>query len=499
MRPHLPSLVREAEKRVAAANAIFARPRVVWRKLDEESEAFRARLVAIRDGNPQVKTILAVVPGVLAHDPVESITYVELVPKLFKLLHPSIAKRYRLATGGRGSGKSHSVAKALILRALTLRRRIGCFREFQNSIRESSHHLLSDQIDALGLSRYFDVREYSITCLLTQSEFLFEGVHMNVSRIKSLEGLDIVWIEQAETISARSWEVVTPTVRELGSEIWATSNPDDPNAPVEGYRTREDVLHEHTTFADNPWFPDVLRAEMGYLQKVDDDAYRHIWLGECRVASDAQIFRGKYVVQDFAAGANWDGPYFGADWGFANDPTTLVRCWIFQRILYIDYEAYAVGVDIDRTPQLFDAVPDARRHTARADSARPETISYMQRNGYPNLTAVDKWTGSVEDGIAHLRQYERIVIHPRCEHAIEEMRLYSYKVDRLTGDIKPEPVDKHNHIIDALRYALASLIKRGGPDALLEFYAKQVTKDSAPKTPISNRAGAVVTPLGGST
>jgi phage terminase large subunit len=141
------------------------------------------------------------------------------------------------------------------------------------------------------------------------------------------------------------------------------------------------------------------------------------------------------------------------------DPTTLVKAWVCGRTLYIEHEVYAVGCDIDKTPALFDTVPGARRHTIRADSARPETISYMRQHGYQHVEGAAKWPGSIEDGIAFIRQFERVAIHPRCTHAAEELRLYSYKVDKLSGDVLPDVVDQHNHCIDALRYALSPLIK----------------------------------------
>ena len=179
--------------------------------------------------------------------------------------------------------------------------------------------------------------------------------------------------------------------------------------------------------------------------------------------SDAQVFKGKFVIEAFEATALFcQGPYFGVDFGFSADPTCMIRCWVADRCLYIDYEAYARGCDIDRTATLFDAIPGARQHVSRADCSRPETISYMQRDGYPKMEAVEKWAGSVEDGIAHIRSYERVVIHPRCVHIIEEFRLYSYRVDKLTGDVLPDLLDKSNHTIDALRYAIQPLVKRQG-------------------------------------
>src|SRR5208282_1683874 len=122
-------------------------------------------------------------------------------------------------------------------------------------------------------------------------------------------------------------------------------------------------------------------------------------------------------------GAGWDGPYYGVDWGFSQDPTTMVRCWINGTKLYIDYEVYQIGCETINLPKLFSQVPGGVEHISRADNARPETISHMQRNGYPNMEGVEKWSGSVEDGITFLRSFEQIIIHPRCEHAIEEAKL----------------------------------------------------------------------------
>ena len=296
------------------------------------------------------------------------------------------------------------------------------------------------------------------------AEILFAGLWANINTLKSLEDISLCWVEEGESTSARSLETLTPTVRAAGSEIWISLNPCEPDAPVMQFcdGTRPDTRHVHVTFADNPWFPPELEGERAYLQRVDDDAYRHIWLGECRVHSDAQVFRKKYVIEEFTAFPGYfDGPYLGADFGFV-DPTVLIKCWIHDGCLYVEHEAYAVGCDLDRTPALFDAVPRAREYAIRADCARPESISHLQRHGYPRITACEKWQGSVEDGIAHIRSYERVILHPRCTRTAEEMRLYSYKVDRLTGDVLPELVDKFNHTIDALRYALQPLIRQQG-------------------------------------
>ncbi len=130
-----------------------------------------------------------------------------------------------------------------------------------------------------------------------------------------------------------------------------------------------------------------------------------------------------------------------------------------------------MGLEIDQTADfLKDRIPGIENYTIRADSARPETISYLKRHGLPRVEGVKKWPGSVQDGIAHLRSYDQIVIHPRCKEAIQETRLYSYKVDKLTGDILPDIVDSNNHVIDGIRYALGPLIKAPKQDIVMDFF-----------------------------
>jgi len=132
--------------------------------------------------------------------------------------------------------------------------------------------------------------------------------------------------------------------------------------------------------------------------------------------------------------------------------------WIFERKLFIEHEAYGLGVEIDHTPALFDGIPEARNYVTRADNARPETISYMVRQGFPKLMACQKWPGCVEDRVQYIRSFDQIVIHPRCPHTAEEARLWSFKTDRLSGDVLPQLVDKHNHCWDAIGYALEPMV-----------------------------------------
>jgi phage terminase large subunit len=381
-------------------------------------------------------------------------------PPAFKMLATK-GKRYKVLYGGRGSGKSWACARHLLGFGFEKPVRILCAREIQRSINDSVQKLLCEQAAAMGLDKFYTATRDAIRGE-NGTEFLFKGLRANPQEIKSMEGIDYCWVEEAQAVSAESWDVLIPTIRKEASEIWITFNPLDEHDPTYQrfvVNPPENAIIRKVNYDENPYFPDVLRLEMEWLKKRDYESYLHIWEGECRKISNALVFGGYFRVESFdtPTGARF---YHGCDWGFANDPTTLIRCFVDNGTLYIDQEAWGVGVEIDQTPQLFDSVETARRWPIKADCARPETISYMRRQGF-NVTAAKKWQGSVEDGIEFIKTFD-IVIHPRCRHIIDEFNRYSYKVDKQTGDILPVIVDAYNHGIDALRYSLDGLIKGRG-------------------------------------
>jgi phage terminase large subunit len=371
--------------------------------------------------------------------------------------------RYKIAWGGRGSGKSYSFARMLVVRAAVRPIRALCGRELQSSISDSVHALLSDQIKALGLSSQFDVQAQRIYSRVG-SEIMFRGLRgMNndASALKSLEGVDICWLEEAQCISQRSFQTLTPTIRKKGAEIWATFNPDQETDPIYtlAMNPPPGSVVRKVNYDENPWFSETsLEQERAWMARTDPDAYAHVWLGECRKHTDAQVLKGKYIIEAFETPTDVGRFFYGADWGFSQDPTAIVRCFIRDNRLYIDYEQWGIGVELEDLPAMFDRMPDIRRWPIKADAARPETISFMKRRGF-NIAAARKWPGSVEDGIAYLRSFDKIVIHERCKHAAEEARLYSYKVDSKSGDILNGIIDKNNHVIDGVRYSLDGYIK----------------------------------------
>ncbi|MEE3504846.1 PBSX family phage terminase large subunit [Pseudomonas sp. 10C3] len=387
----------------------------------------------------------------------------EFAPKFAPLFMPM---RYKVFHGGRGGAKSWEIARALVLIASSKKTRILCAREVQNTIKDSVHKLLKDQIESLGLNAWFTITDKAITSSVG-SEFIFKGLRFDVQGVKSTEGVDICWVEEAQTVTSASWDVLTPTIRKNDSEIWISFNPNEATDPTYMRfvaNPPDDSIVIEVNYPDNPWFPEVLRKEMEYCKRVDFEAYEHIWLGKPKSISEAVIFSGKYRVEAFSDDL-WlqaDRLFFGADFGFAQDPSTLIRSFILGNKLYIEYEAYGVGVEIDEMAQLYDSIPDARDWPIKGDCSRPETISYMRRQSF-SIEAAAKWSGCVEDGIAHLRGFEEIIIHERCKHMAAEARLYSYKVDKLSGDVLPVIVDKHNHCWDAVRYSLDGYIQaRGG-------------------------------------
>lgn len=374
--------------------------------------------------------------------------------------------RYKVCYGGRGAGKSVAIAQILVILGAQKKLRILCTREVQNSIRHSVHKLLTDCIGKYSLDFFYKITREGIYGT-NGTEFLFHGLQHNPDTIKSLEGVDICWCEESQKISDASWETLLPTIRKDGSEIWLSMNPYEPTDPTsKRFLTppfRKNQLNIKVNYDSNKFFPNVLREEMEYQKELDYKDYLHIWEGEFRTATEAQIFKNKVIVEDFESPTDVIY-YFGLDFGFSQDPTAIIRCFVKNDKdnhphLYIDYEAGGLGVELDYTHRLIDKIPNSKRSVIRADSSRPESISYIRRQGY-NIESVYKWAGSVEDGIAYIKSFKKIHVHNRCMSTAEEFVKYSYKVDRLTGDIQTQIIDKHNHYVDALRYSLQPLIKQ---------------------------------------
>jgi len=378
------------------------------------------------------------------------------------LLQPA---RYKGAHGGRGSGKSHFFADLWLDENIRMRMDFACLREHQKSLQFSVKKLLESKVEKNNAGAYFTVQDKRILSK-RGGVTIFDGMQAHTSdSIKSLEGFQRAWFEEAHRASKRSIDILRPTMRS-NSEMWFSWNPENLTDPIESLLRgvdgkgpevpSSDSIVVEANYADNPWFPDELRKEMEWDKRRDPDKYAHVWLGGCLQHSEARVFRN-WTIEEFdtPAGATFR---LGADWGFAVDPSVLVRGFLDGRRLYVDHEAWMVGCEIDQLPDLFDRVPESRKWFITADSARPETISYMRKHGYPKINAAIKGPRSLEEGVEFLKSFD-IIVHPRCEHVIAELSMYCYEIDALTGQVLPKLKDKDNHLIDALRYACEGVRK----------------------------------------
>jgi len=372
--------------------------------------------------------------------------------------------RYNILVGGRGSGKSTTIARTLIARAYEKKQLILCGREYLVQLNHSVHQLLKDSIEEMEMTDAFRILQNEIICKRNGSKFFYAGLKMNVEGLKSMTNIDHVWIEEAATLSEETWRTILPTIRKEGSQIWVSMNP----------QSKEDCIYKKfvinepppnslvlkVNWNNNPFFTQENENLRQIDLKGDPDMYRHIWEGEPIQHSDALVFKGKWVVDDFEEPDNIYA-YYGLDFGFI-DPTAAIRCYIVNNTLYVSHEYYKRQVEINNIGRgCEEAIKGFKKSLIICDSANPGNISFLRHQGY-NVNPAVKGKGSVEDLISFLRSFERIVVHPRCEYMIKELSTYSYKVDARSGDITPVIIDANNHLIDALRYAVERISKRKG-------------------------------------
>jgi phage terminase large subunit len=389
--------------------------------------------------------------------------------------------RYKAAYSGRGAAKSYTFAEMLIQRHVdNPGTRSVCIREVQRSLEESCKRLIEDRIVALGVSDKFRILNTHIETP-GNGIIIFKGMNgQTADTIKSLEGYDIAWVEEAQNLSEDSLDLLRPTLRKEGSELWFSWNPREATDAVDKFfrgdgAQNDDAIVIESNYVDNPYLSETMKKEIARDMKRDIDKFNHVWRGKYRKMSEARVFKN-WHVEDFETPL--DAVFLhGGDWGFSQDPTGLVRSFLRgERTLYVDREAFEVGCEINDTPDLFDSLTCgelcakprssckrpghgvARNWKIIADSARPETISYMKNHGYPKIEPARKGAGSLEEGVKFLQSYD-LVIHPRCKRTIDELTFYSYKVDEKTGQILPVLIDKKNHVIDSLRYTTEPLRK----------------------------------------
>jgi phage terminase large subunit len=377
--------------------------------------------------------------------------------------------RYKVAYGGRGSGKSWSMARALLIKAANEPTRVLCAREIQKSIKQSVHTLLNDQIQALGLGAFYEVLEAEIRGL-NGSTFSFTGLATNtVESIKSFEGCDIVWVEEAQTVSKKSWDILIPTIRKPNSEIWVSFNP---NIDTDDTYTRfvvnppENAKVVKVNWQDNPWFPQVLEDERQHSLKTNPD-YANIWEGDCKAAVDGAIYSNE--IREAQEGNRITTvPYdpmmkvhVVMDLGW-NDSMSVILC---QKGIS-DLRIIGYIEDDHRTLDSYSAqlknlsynwgtmfLPHDGQSKDFKHGISAEEI--MKKLGW-DIRIVPK--ADIESGIKLARMnFHRIYFDKSAQRLVECLKNYRRSINSATNEPGAPLHDEYSHGADAFRYLCTSI------------------------------------------
>lgn len=396
------------------------------------------------------------------HTPVGSPPPAQFPEKLRALFEP---RRYKVLYGGRGAGRSWGVARALLMLGRERALRVLCAREFQNSITESVHKLLSDQIAALGLEGHYEIQQARIIGL-NGTTFSFEGIKNNVLKIKSYEAIDIAWVEEANKVSKGSWMVLLPTIRKEGSEIWMTFNPElEEDYTYQRFVKGADAERSHVihmTYRDNPWFPQVLEDERKDLETRDPDAYLNVWEGKCVQVLEGAIYAKelrKVVLDGRVCRVPWHSETpVDVFWDLGHRDNTSM--WFGQRVAM---QLRVLRAFEDRQQKLSYFVKELQRlpyvygtmylpHDAQAERlGTKHTIEEQLKMAGFRVQIVPK-IGKI-DGINAAREMlaECWFDETETTDGLHALRNYKYKV--VDGRFSAEPLhDWASDFADAFRY-----------------------------------------------
>ena len=379
--------------------------------------------------------------------------------------------RYKIVYGGRGSSKSWTVARVLLAIGRRKKIRVLCAREFQNSISDSVHALLSDQIKALGLEDFYTVQNTTIFGS-NGTEFLFAGLKHNVTKIKSFEGVDICWVEEAQTTSKSSWDVLIPTIRKPDSEIWVTFNPElDTDETYKRFVVLPPANAKvvKVNWSDNPWFPQVLRDEMEDLKARDMDAYLNVWEGNTRQVLDGAVYANELrkaqednrikdiqIDKSIAVSTFWD-------LGWAD----MTSIWFVQTIPGGEVRIIDFYQDCQKTIDHYVNILQNKGYTYR-DHWLPHDAEHKNMTGRSTKEIIEGMglpvritpKLSIADGInsARMLMNRCFFDQSRCAEGLQALRHYRYAVDPDTKMFSEKPLhDQHSHAADAWRYVAVGL------------------------------------------
>lgn len=387
----------------------------------------------------------------------------EFPAKLQFLFQPA---RYKVAHGGRGSAKSWGFARALLIQAAQKPLRVLCTREVQRSIKDSVHKLLSDQIEGLGLGKLYDILATEIRCK-NGSEFIFAGLStQTVESIKSFEGIDVVWVEEAQAVSKRSWDVLTPTIRKPGSEIWVSFNPE--LETDETYRRfvltpPVGAVVAQLNWRDNPWFPPELEAERQDTLKRDPDSYDNIWEGVPRRSVSGAIF-AKEIDRAYLEGRVRPVPYdpklkvhtvWDLGWNdstsilFVQKSPTEIRVVDFIEDSHRTLDEYAAMIKL----RLWNFGTHYLPHDGDAKEFRTGKTAREILSTQLGAVQIVPNIG-VEQGIKAARMLFGQVYfdETKAQPLLEHLKRYRRNIPTTTDEPTSPVHDEHSHAADAYRY-----------------------------------------------
>lgn len=366
--------------------------------------------------------------------------------------------------GGRNSLKSHTVARVLLVRARQKKTRVLCCREFQNSIADSSHQLLSDLIAKYELTD-FVVTDKAIVNKLNGSDFLFKGLHHNEQSVKSTEGVDIAWIEEAQTVSTSSIEILTPTVRRPGSQLIYTYNrllEEDPihkRLVIEGRPNTLKINVNYDIAEKYGWLPQVIKDEIEDDRLNRPALYKHKWLGEPN-SLERRVYQGWKQIEEIPHEARLERR--GLDFGYKNDPTAVVGIYYYNGGYILDEEMYRKGMHNNEIAAFLNNATEPNTLVI-GDSAEPKSIDELRLSGV-NILQVKKIGGTSETGQKKtFKQYgidyvgqQKISVTKRSQNIWKEYLTYLHKEDK-EGKILNDPEDGNDHAMDAILYGFMGL------------------------------------------
>jgi len=378
--------------------------------------------------------------------------------------------RYKVAFGGRGASKSWGFARALIIQGYQKPLRILCAREIQRSIRDSVHKLLGDQIELLGLGAYYEVLETVIRGK-NGTEIIFSGLATHtIESIKSYEGCDIVWVEEAQTVCKRSWDILVPTIRKEESEIWVSYNPEletDETHQRFTINPPKDAVVVHINYTDNPWFSSVLDDERLHCLKHDPKAYPNIWEGKCRPAVEGAIYYDEVekALSDGRIGNVQYDPMLKAhvvfDLGFGDAMSISVVQKVSSEIRIINYiedtrvDLPTYSTELRGKNYNWGKVwlPHADGFS-RGSSGQKSADMIMRALGWDVAGKEEVSSLGIEPGIQATRMtFPRLYINKdKCERLIECLKRYRRRINRETQTATVPLHDEFSHGADNLRY-----------------------------------------------